>query len=348
MKILKWLSEVLRQRKTFLFYIIRRLAFAVATWFAFTLLIFILPRIIPGNPVAVLLGNLAARGQTNPEAIKEVYRKFMEEFGLGLPIWRQFTNYLANIFKGDLGTSINFFPQKVVDIIKAYMPWTVALLLPATIIGWLLGNYLGALVAWRKNLDRVATPIFLVVSQTPFYWFAMLFLFAFAVRWRVFPIGGTFRWGLEPSLSWEFLGNYLYHYFLPFASLVLVSIGGWAIGMRSMMIYELRADYILFAETLGLPKRYLLRYAFRSAMLPQVTGLALNFGLMLGGSLLVELVFNYRGMGYITFRALTTLDYPLIQGIFIILISTVILANLIIDVLYGFIDPRIRTGHSGG
>jgi peptide/nickel transport system permease protein len=338
----------MRKRRALLVYLGRRLGFAIAAWLFFAVLIFALPRAIPGNPVALLLANLAQQGQVNPELIREVYRRFMDEFGLGLPLWQQFSQYFGRLLQGDLGTSISMFPQKVADILGTFLPWTVALLLPAVCIGWLLGNYLGALVAWKKGLDRVATPVFLTISQTPFYWFAMLVLFSFAVKLRFFPIGGTFSWGLRPALTLDFIKDYLRHYCLPFLSLVLVSIGGWAIGMRSMMIYERRSDYVLFAEALGLPDRYLLRYAFRSAMLPQITGLALNFGLMLGGSLLVELVFNYRGMGSITFQALTTLDYPLIQGIFIILSTTVIMANLVVDIVYGLVDPRIRTGFSGG
>lgn len=336
------------KKKALVRYLARRVAFAFITWFSFLVMIFALPRIIPGNPVAVLLSNLVQQGQANPELIRMVYREFMDEFGLGLPLWQQFTRYIIRLLRGDLGTSISMYPRKVADIMGQYLPWTLALLLPAACTSWILGNYLGALVAWKKGLDKVATPVFLVISQTPFYWFAMLVLFAFAVHLRLFPAGGTHSWGIRPALNWSFVADYLYHYILPWLTLVVVSLGGWAIGMRSMMVYELGSDYILFADTLGLPQRRLLRYAFRSAMLPQITGLALNFGTMLGGSLLVELVFNYHGMGLITFRALTTLDYPLIQGIFIVLATTVIAANLVVDIVYGFVDPRIRTGYSGG
>lgn len=334
--------------KIFLRYCARRLGFALVTWLAFVIIIFALPRVIPGNPVAALVASLAQQGGANPELIRDAYRRFMDEFGLGLPLWKQFANYMGSLLRGDLGTSISMYPRGVTEIILSFLPWTLALLLPAACVSWVLGNYLGALVVWRKTLDRVITPVLLIISQTPFYWFAMLVLFAFAVKSRLFPIGGAYSWVLSPAFTWEFIVNYLHHYVLPFLSLVLVSLGSWAIGMRSMMIYEREADYVSFADALGLPKRRLLIYAFRNAMLPQVTGLALNFGLMLGGSLLVELVFNYPGMGNITFRALTTLDYPLIQGIFIILVSTVIVANFIIDLLYGLIDPRIKTGYSEG
>jgi len=328
-------------------YLIRKVVFALAALVFFVSVIFALPRLIPGNPVGVLVSKLALQGQTDPARIQAVYRDFMDEFGIGLPLWEQFTGFVTQLLRGDLGTSISMYPRKVTEILAIYLPWTVALLLPAILVSWVLGNYLGALVAWRRGtlLDKLVTPILLTVSRIPFYWFAMLMLFAFAVYLRLFPIGGTYSWGLTPSLTWDFVGNYLRHYTLPFLTWVVICLGGWAVGMRSMMIYELGSDYVLSADTLGLPQRKLLRYAFRSACLPQVTELGLNFGFMLSGSLLLELVFNYRGMGSITFQALSALDYPLIQGIFIVLAAAVILANLAVDFIYGFIDPRIRTGH---
>lgn len=328
-------------------YLIRKVVFALAALLFFVSVIFALPRLIPGNPVGVLVSKLALQGQTDPAQIQAVYQKFMEEFGIGLPLWEQFTGFVTQLLRGDLGTSISMYPRKVTEILAIYLPWTVALLLPAILVSWVLGNYLGALVAWRRGtlLDKLVTPILLTVSRIPFYWFAMLMLFAFAVYLRLFPIGGTYSWGLTPSLTWDFVGNYLRHYTLPFLTWVVICLGGWAVGMRSMMIYELGSDYVLCADTLGLPQRRLLAYAFRSACLPQVTELGLNFGFMLSGSLLLELVFNYRGMGSITFRALSALDYPLIQGIFIVLATAVIVANLAVDFIYGFIDPRIRTGH---
>lgn len=328
-------------------YFIRRAAFALAAFLFFVLVIFALPRLIPGNPVLVLVSKLALQGQTDPERIQAVYKQFMEEFGIGLPLRDQFVKFIMQLLQGDLGTSISLYPRKVSEILRLYLPWTVALLLPAILVSWALGNYLGALLAWRRGalLDRLITPILLTISRIPFYWFAMLMLFAFAVHLRLFPIGGAYSWGMTPGLTWDFVVDYLHHYTLPFLTWVIICLGGWAVGMRSMMIYELGSDYILFADTLGLPQRKLLRYAFRSACLPQVTELGLNFGFMLGGSLLLELVFNYRGMGSITFQALSTLDYPLIQGIFIVLAAAIILANLAVDFIYGLIDPRIRTGH---
>ncbi|MCS7240538.1 MAG: ABC transporter permease [Candidatus Bipolaricaulota bacterium] len=291
-----------------------------------------------------MISKLVMQGETNPERIQAVYRQFMEEFGVGLPLWDQFKKFIGQLLCGDLGTSISMYPRKTLEIISLYLPWTIGLLLPAILVSWALGNYLGALLAWRRGtiLDKLLTPLLLFISRIPFYWFAMLMLFGFAVKLRFFPIGGTYSWGLTPNLSWHFVIDYLKHYVLPFCTWVIICLGGWAIGMRSMMIYELNSDYIIFADVLGIPQRKLLRYAFRSACLPQITELGLNFGFMLSGSLLLELVFNYRGMGYITFQALAALDYPLIQGIFLMLAATVIFVNLFIDIVYGLIDPRIK------
>lgn len=331
-------------------YCARRIAFAFAALGFFVIIIFALPRAIPGNPIAVLLSTLALQGEVDPDMISAVHAKFMEEFGLGKPVWEQFVIFVARLFRGDLGTSITFFPLRVAEIIPQFLPWTLALLLPATIISWLLGNYLGAFMARKRQtlVDSLGTAISVTIAQIPLFWLAMLVLFVFSVHLGIAPLSGVHSWYLTPSLTWTFMVDYLHHYMLPFFTLVIIGIGGWAIGMRSMMIYELGSDYINFADTLGLPDRKLQAYAFRSAMLPQITGLAVRFGLLLGGSIILELVFGYRGMGYITFRALTTLDYPLIQGVFIILISTVILANLAVDIAYGFIDPRIRTGSQEG
>jgi peptide/nickel transport system permease protein len=293
----------------------------------------------------MLTATLVRDAEATPELVSAVDAKFMEEFGLGLPVWEQFWRFVTSLLRGDLGTSITFFPRSVVDIISDFLPWTVALLLPALITSWVLGNYLGALAAYKRKtyIDSVATPVFLVIAQIPLFWFAMLMLFVFAVHLGLFPIGGAHSWYLRPALSQAFVIDYLRHFALPFFTLVFGSMGLWGMGMRSMLIYELGQDYIYFGETLGLPDRKLRAYAFRSAMLPQITGLAIGFGVLLAGSLLIELVFNYRGMGVILFGSLTRLDYPMIQGVFIILAAMMILANLIVDVAYGFIDPRIKT-----
>ncbi len=330
-------------------FFLRRGVFLFATFWVFSTIIFVLPRVIPGNPLAQLLYPLFEKAQANPELIRAVYKRFMAEFPFDKPILEQFAIFMGMLSRGDLGTSIAFYPRKVAEMVLKYMPWTLGILIPATFVSWTLGNLFGALAAYKRNslTDNALLPTFLVLSQTPYYWLAMILLYLFAVQLRVFPVGGGYSRLLTPALTLPFISDFLWHYTLPFLSIALAAIGGWAIGMRVLMIYELRSDHISFAEILGSPDRKLITYSFRNSMLPQVTGLALNLGTMLGGSLITELVFSYPGTGYLIFRALQTQDYPMIQGVFMILISTLIAANLIVDVIYAYIDPRIRTGYLG-
>ncbi|MCX8170993.1 MAG: ABC transporter permease [Candidatus Bathyarchaeota archaeon] len=212
-----------------------------------------------------------------------------------------------------------------------------------------MGNLLGALAAYKRKTvtDNVLLTAFITLSQTPYYWLAMLLLYVFAVILKRFPLSGAYTPGMIPSLTFSFIIDMLYHYVLPFFSIVIGAIGGWAIGMRTMAIYELKSDYVSYVDALGLSDRKILQYVFKNSMLPQVTGLAINLGLVLGGALITELVFSYPGTGFLIFRALSTLDYPLIQGTFILLVSTLLLANFIVDLIYAFIDPRIKTGYVG-
>lgn len=333
----------------FLKFLLRKAFFITITYILFLTIIFLLPRVIPGNPLSVLLSQLYQQAQANPELIKAVHKRFMEEFGFDKPWHIQYINFIFNTLRGDLGTSIAFYPRKVIDLISSYLPWTLGLLLPATLVSWIIGNLLGALAAYKRGtiIDNALLPVFLTLSQTPYYWLAMLLLYAFAVSLRIFPASGAYSPTVLPSLTLEFIVDMLWHYALPFLSIIIGAIGGWAIGMRVLVIYELGSDHINYADALGLPDRKLLMYSFKNSILPQITGLALSLGTILGGSLITELVFSYPGMGYLMFRALSTLDYPMIQGVFVVLTFTLLLANFIVDIIYAYIDPRIRTGYLG-
>jgi peptide/nickel transport system permease protein len=333
----------------FIRFLARRIAFQVTTFIIFLLVIFALPRVIPGNPLAVILNRIFQEARATPELVRTVEKMLMKEFGFGKPMHIQFYEFVGRLLKGDLGTSIAFYPRKVAELVIIYLPWSLGLLIPATLVSWIVGNLLGALAAYKRKtiVDNALLPVFLTLSQTPYYWLAMILLYVFAVTFRIFPLGGAYSHLMFPALTVRFVIDMLRHYILPFFSIVIAAIGGWAIGMRSMVIYELGADYVSYADSLGLPDGKVLRYVFRNSMLPQVTGLALNLGLMLGGSLITELVFSYPGTGYLIFRALSTLDYPMIQGTFIFLISTLLLANFIVDLVYVYIDPRVRTSYVG-
>jgi peptide/nickel transport system permease protein len=327
-------------------YLLRRFIFLLVTYIVATTIVFILPRAIPGNPLSQILSNLSRVAQANPEAIRAAEKTLMEEFGLGKPWYVQYFEFITKALRGDLGTSIAFYPRKVIDLIIPVIPWTLALLLPATIVAWILGNSLGALAAYKRNtwIDKGVLTTSLIVSQIPYYWLGMIFIFLFGVKLGWLPVQGAYSQGTIPNLSWSFFVDVLKHYIMPFASIVVSAMGGWAIGMRLMVIYELGSDYAMFSEYLGMKDKRIFKYVFRNSLLPQITGLALSLGGVLGGALITEIVFNYPGTGYLLFRALTTLDYPLIQGIFVILIASIYLANFIVDFLYALIDPRIRLG----
>ncbi|MBR5260544.1 MAG: ABC transporter permease, partial [Oscillospiraceae bacterium] len=221
--------------------------------------------------------------------------------------------------------------------------WTIALQLPAIIVGWLIGNILGALAAYlRKGWDKVLMPVSLFVSNIPAFGMAVILLVIFAVNLKVAPIGGGYNFDMIPNFSWKFIASVIKHYQLPFWSIVLISIGGQAVGMRSMSIYELNADYVKYARFLGIKDSKVVGYVFRNAMLPQITGLALSIGTMVGGALVAEIVFSYPGLGSTMYAAVTSADYPLISACTLIITVMVLLVTLLLDIVYGFIDPRVK------
>ena len=329
-------------------YLLTKVVWFSVAFVAALALNFFLPRLIPGNPVDAIVANLASGG-TSGQALQRIQAEYVEEFGLDQPAWEQFLTYLGNLVRGDLGTSIGpLYPTPVSDLIGDALPWTLALQLPAILIGWTLGNVLGALAAYRGGwLDRGAFVSSLFVSSMPYYCLAILLLYGLAVRWGIFPAGRGYSSNRSPDWSWGFVSDALHHYWLPFLSLVLIIVGGQAVGMRSMAIYELGSDYVGYARSLGVPDNRVVAYIFRNAMLPQVTGLALSIGAIAGGAIITEVVFGYPGIGSVLFSAIRQNDYPVIQGVTLIILISVLVANFLVDVAYGLIDPRIRAAQTG-
>lgn len=318
---------------------------AITAVFAF-LLNFTLPRLMPGDPVAAIVSRLA-QGMSSSTGMKEVYEQYSELFGTNKPIVEQFFIYVKNVFQGDFGTSFTQFPRPVADILKSSIPWTIALQFPAIIVGWLLGNTLGAFAAYmKKGWDKVIMPIAIFVSNLPAFGMAVILLVIFAVYLNWFPTSGGYGFDLVPNLSWKFIWSVIVHYQLPFWSIVSITIGGQAIGMRSMSIYELNADYVKYSRFLGIKDRTIVGYVFRNAMLPQITGLALSIGTMVGGALVAEVIFSYPGLGYTLLSAIMGKDYPLISATTMIITLMVLIATFGIEILYGFIDPRIKAAQS--
>ena len=227
-------------------------------------------------------------------------------------------------------------------------PYTLGLLIPAILLSWYAGNKVGALAARRKVLDNTVLPLGYALTATPYMWLAILLSWLFAVLWQVFPVGFAYDPTATRGWSLAFILNLLHHWFLPFCSLFLVAFGGWAIGMRNMIIYELESDYAHYLQALGAPQRLVRKYAFRNAMLPQITGLALSLGAVVAGALVTEIVFSYPGLGYQIYRAITNEDFFVIQGIFLFIIIGILIANFLVDLVYVLVDPRTRIGMTGG
>lgn len=320
----------------------KKIVWFLITFLAAILLNFILPRLMPGDPVAVITAR-TAQGISDTSAVKDIYENYAKQFGTDKPMYVQFFTYFKNAIHGDFGLSFSQYPRKVSDIIGSALPWTLALQLPAIVIGWLIGNVLGALAAYiRKGFDKVLMPITLFFSSLPAFGLAVILLAVFAINLKIAPIAGGYGYDLIPDMSLRFIKSVISHYQLPFWSIVLISIGGQAIGMRSMSIYELNADYVKYSRFLGIKDRKIVGYVFRNAMLPQITGLALSIGTMVGGALVAEVIFSYPGLGSTILTAVSTSDYPLLSATTLIITVMVLLATFAIDIIYGFIDPRVK------
>ncbi|MGB8455834.1 MAG: ABC transporter permease [Anaerocolumna sp.] len=316
-------------------------------WFLITFIIavllnFILPRLMPGDPVAVITAKSAA-GISDTSAVKQIYENYARQFGIDKPMYIQFFTYFKNALTGDFGLSFSQYPREVSDIISNAIWWTIGLQLPAIIVGWLIGNILGALAAYvRKGFDKVLMPISLFVSSLPAFGLAVILLVVFAIKLKIAPISGGYGYDMIPNFSFSFVKSVIAHYQLPFWSIVAINIGGQAIGMRSMSIYELNADYVKYSRYLGIKDRKIVGYVFRNAMLPQITGLALSLGTMVGGALVAEIIFSYPGLGTTMLQAITMSDYPLLSATTLIITLMVLIATFAIDIIYGFIDPRVK------
>jgi peptide/nickel transport system permease protein len=327
-------------------YFLNKLAWFLITLVCAFLLNFILPRLMPGDPVAAIVSRVA-QGMTNTTGIQAIYQQYADLFGTNKPMLEQFFLYVKNVLQGDFGFSFSQYPRTVADVIKSSFWWTVALQFPAIIVGWLIGNTLGALAAYLKGgFDKVLMPVSIFVSNLPAFGMAVILLVIFAVNLKWFPTSGGYGFDLIPNFSWKFIWSVIVHYQLPFWSIVLIAIGGQAIGMRSMAIYELNADYVKYSRFMGIKDRKIVGYVFRNAMLPQITGLALSIGTMVGGALVAEIIFSYPGLGSTILTAVLGQDYPLISGVTLIITLMVLSANFLIEMVYGILDPRIKAAQA--
>jgi peptide/nickel transport system permease protein len=321
--------------------LLRRLGFyLVAAWASITLAFFI-PRLMPGDPASAMFARF--RGRLSPEAIVAL----RTAFGFSeAPLWKQYAQYLAHAARGDLGISISYYPATVGSVISQALVWTVLLSGVAVLISFVAGTALGMLGAWKRGgwLDSYLPPVLTLLGAFPYFWLAMaaLFIFGFGLGWS--PLRQAYDDRLVPSLRWAFLVSVVQHAVLPAATIVIATAGGWMLSMRSTMINVLSQDYVLFAHAKGLSsRRIMFQYAARNALLPNVAGFGMALGFVLSGSLLTEIVFSYPGQGYLLFRAVKSLDYPLIQGLFLTTTLAVLGANWLVDVVALWLDPRSRS-----
>ena len=321
-------------------FIVRRLIFyIVAAWVALTIN-FAIPRLVPGNAVESIMSKFT---NLQPSA----YAAIAAMLGVGHPgsIWHQYWSYLVDVSHFNLGTSSSEFPTQVSTLLGEALPWTIVLVGTATVIAFLLGTALGIAAGWRHGggLDR-ALPGLMFLQAIPYFFFALILLEVFAVKLHVFPIAQGYGQGLIPGWHWAFIGSAIDHSLLPALTIVLTSIAGWMLQMRNVMITTTGEDYVVAAQAKGLPnRRVIYTYAARNAILPQLQGFGLAIGFVVSGALVMEIVFSYPGIGLLLVNAVTSDDYPLTQGIFLVITFTVLLANLIVDLIIVFVDPRART-----
>jgi peptide/nickel transport system permease protein len=325
-------------------YIVKRFAvFLVIVWLAATLN-FLLPKLSGQDPVRTKLLEEASLGGYVHAGIDDMVKEYQRRFGLDKPLWRQYLTYLGDVSRGDLNYSIANYPRTVVGMIGEALPWTIGLLGVTTLFSFALGTILGALLAWpgAPAWMRWLMPPLWALHAVPFFLLGLVlsWLFSFQLQWL--PIFGGYSAGATPAWNWAFGFDVLRHAILPAASIVLVSIGGWALAMRGMMVTTMGEDYVTFAEAKGLKSATIFtRYCLRNAILPQTTGLALALGQILSGAVLVEAIFGYPGIGALLFQAIEENDFFLIQGIVFTVIVALGFATFVLDVIYPRLDPRI-------
>ena len=321
-------------------FIIRRLIFyLVAAWVALTINFFI-PRLMPGNAVESIMSKF-------PNLQPSAYRAIEAMLGVGHPgsIWHQYVAYLDDILHFNFGTSVSEYPAQVSTLLAETLPWTIILVGTATVIAFLVGTALGVAAGWRHGggLDRTL-PGLMFLQAIPYFFFALILLELFAVKLHFFPTGEGYGQGLVPGWHWDFIGSAVDHSLLPALTIVLTSIAGWMLTMRNVMITTIGEDYVVAAQAKGLPNhRVIWSYAARNALLPQLQGFGLAVGFVVSGALVMEIVFSYPGIGLLLVNAVTSNDYPLTQAIFLVITFTVLLANLLVDIIIVFVDPRART-----
>ncbi|MFF4751093.1 ABC transporter permease [Streptomyces sp. NPDC002514] len=319
--------------------VLRKLCFYVLTAWAAISLNFVIPRIMPGNPADNLINQF--HGKLSPSAVKALRVLFGQQ---DASLWHQYLSYWHSVFTGDFGISYAYYPSTVGSVLGQSMYWTLILISVCTVLSFVIGTALGMLAGWKRGtwLDSLV-PVTTFLSSIPYFWFAIIVVLVFAITLKWFPLSGGYAVTETVGLSGGFISSALYYAVLPALTIVVASVGGWLIGMRNMMVTTLSEDYVRLAEAKGLSRRRVMySYAARNAMLPSFSGFAMSLGFVVGGSIVTEVVFNYPGIGTVLFKAAQAADYPLMSAVFLLITVLVLVANLLADIAYVFLDPRTR------
>ncbi len=321
-------------------FIVRRLAFyIVAAWVALTVNFFI-PRAMPGNAVEAVMAKF-------PNLQPSAFKALQAMLGVGHPgsLLSQYGRYLVDVSRLDFGTDVSQYPASVSTVLGATIPWTLTLVGTATVIAFGVGTALGIIAGWRHGgwLDRML-PALMFLQAIPYFFLALILLELFAQRLHLFPAGQGYTGGLIPGWHWDFISSAIDHSLLPAFTIVITSIAGWMLQMRNVMVTTIGEDYVIAAQAKGLSsRRVVFTYAARNALLPQLQGFGLALGFVVSGAIVMEIVFAYPGIGLLLVNAVTSDDFPMMQAIFLVITFAVLLANMLVDIIIVFVDPRARS-----
>lgn len=329
-------------------FLIRRFIVCLLVIFIGISIVFFVPRAIPQlNPVEVVVRRLQMLGAyLDPESMELMKKSLTKLYGLEGSIFEQYIKFWQSLLAGDLGPSFSSFPTPVINLIKTALPWTIGLLATTAIISWLIGTFLGALAGYvgrEKLWARIFETLANAIRPIPYYIIALVLLLLFSYIWPIFPTGGGFRIGYKISWNFSTIVTLLEHALLPALSLLLIGIGGWFLNMRNLTTLVVKEDYTTFAKLAKISDKIIFReYVMKNSLLPQITGLALQLGLIFNGTIITELVFSYPGLGTLIYEAVNTSDYNVVMGVSIFSIVAVAFGTFIVDIVSPLIDPRIR------
>jgi peptide/nickel transport system permease protein len=322
-------------------FLVRRISFYLITTWAAVTLNFIIPRMMPGNPAEVLVARF--QGRLSPAALKSLTSLFGLNTRTGLA--GQYIQYWDQLLHGNLGLSFSYFPEPVSQVIATSMPWTLVLIGVSTIVSFVLGTMAGVVIGWRRGsrLDTWLPTLTTFLASVPYFWFGIICVYLLGSNIHLFPASGGYSLQTSPGWNLAFIGSAAYHAALPAITIVVSSIAAWLIGMRNMMVTTLSEDYVAMAEAKGLhPRRIMYAYAARNAILPSLASFAMSLGFVVSGAILTEIVFSYPGIGYVLYLGVSNDDYPLMEGVFLVITLAVLLANFLADIAYLVVDPRTR------